>query len=104
MADSFQDRQASLLRWGLTALIFASDCMSPPYLVFPFFYVLVLFAGEGRNKRTIWTFVLVAMSLTLVSPLIGVAPVPGYPHWVFWLNRALAIVELLIAALLAGKR
>jgi hypothetical protein len=78
--------------------------MSPPYVMIPFFYALVLFVGEERNKRTIWTFALVGMALTLVSPLIGVAPVPGYPERIFWLNRVLAIVEVLIAAFLAGKQ
>jgi hypothetical protein len=104
MTDSYDARQASLLRWGLTALIFALDCMSPPYVMVPFFYALVLFVGKERNKGTIWTLALVGTALTLVSPLIGVAPVPGYPQWVFWLNRVIAIVELLIAALLAGKQ
>ncbi len=70
----------------------------------PFFYALVLFVGKERNKRTIWTFALVGMALTLVSPLIGVAPVPGYPERIFWLNRALAAVEVSIAAFLAGKQ
>jgi hypothetical protein len=44
------------------------------------------------------------MALTLVSPLIGVTSMPGYPQRVFWLNRVLAVVELLIGALLAGKQ
>ncbi len=103
MADTFQQRQVSLLRWGLTALIFALDCMSPPYVMVPFFYALVLFLGKA-DKRAIWTLAVVGMALTIVAPLIGVTPMPGYPERVYWLNRLLAIVELLIGALLAGKR
>ncbi len=93
MRDPLQATQALLLRWGLTALILALDCMSPPCVMIPFFYALVLFVGEERNKQKIWTLALVGMALTLASPLIGVAPVPGYPRWVFWLNRALAIAS-----------
>lgn len=78
--------------------------MSPPYVMIPFFYALIFFVGSERNRRTIWTLALVAMALTLVSPFIGVAPVPGYPQRVFWLNRGLAIFELLIGALLAAKQ
>ncbi len=102
MADPFHARQVSLLRWGLTTLIFALDCVSPPYVMLPFFYALVLFVGK-TDKRSIWMLATVSVVLTLVSPLIGVTAMPGYPQWVFWLNRFLAVVELLIGALLAGR-
>jgi hypothetical protein len=71
--------------------------------MFPFFYALVLFVGNA-DKRATWTLAVVSMALTLVSPLIGVTPMPGYPERVFWLNRLLAIVEVLIGALLARKQ
>ncbi len=101
MADSFEIRQASLLRWGLTTLIFAFDCVSPPYVMVPFFYALIPFVGKRGDKREIWIFALLSSALTLIAPIISAPPMPGYPNWVFSLNRGLATVAILIATLLA---
>ncbi len=101
MADSCEIGRASLLRWGLTTLVFAFDCVSPPYVMVPFFYALIPFVGKQGDKREIWLFALLSSAATLIAPILSAPPMPGYPHWVFWLNRGLASVAVVIAMLLA---
>jgi hypothetical protein len=104
VAKPLKIEQASLLKWGLALLTFALDCASPPNLIFPVFYPVLLFVEKQPNLYRIWIFALACMVLTLVSPTISAPPLPGDPYWIFWSNRLLVLIAIPIAGLLAQQR
>jgi hypothetical protein len=104
MKEPAEINNLALLKSGLMIFIFALDCVSPPDTIVPVFYIVLLLIGKPMNIYSVWGFALASVAFTMVSPILSVPAAPGCPERIFWINRLLVLVAVLMTAFVVHQR